>query len=78
MTNPIYRQNIKKIKVTAKYTAKTFDYTTTADQLRTVSWSKYSCPTGVIKLVCGIPTITLTTKAVHLCMTSIETLLSNH
>ena len=32
---------------------KKFDYTAVADQLRTVSWSNYSHPTGVVNLVYG-------------------------
>ena len=32
---------------------KTFDYTAVADRLRTVNWSNYSHPTGVVNLVYG-------------------------
>ena len=32
---------------------KKFDYTAVADRLRTISWSKYSHPTGVVNLVYG-------------------------
>ena len=32
---------------------KKFDYTAAADRLRTVSWSNYSHPTGVVNLVYG-------------------------
>ena len=32
---------------------KKFDYTAVADRLRTVSWSNYSHPTGVVNLVYG-------------------------
>ena len=35
---------------------KNFDYTTIADRLRTVSWSKNSHPTGVVKPVYERPT----------------------
>ena len=34
-------------------TTKKFDYTAVADRLRTVSWSNYDHPTGVINLVYG-------------------------
>ena len=47
-----------------KNATKDFDYSTIADQLRTVSWSNDSHPTGVVKPVYGIPTFPLTTKAV--------------
>ena len=40
------------------------DYTTIADQLKTVSWSNGSHPTGVFKPFYEIPTFPLTTKAV--------------
>ena len=32
---------------------KKFDYTAVVDQLRTVSWSNYGHPTGVVNLVYG-------------------------
>ena len=32
---------------------KKFDYTAVADRLRTVSWSNYGRPTGVVNLVYG-------------------------
>ena len=32
---------------------KKFDYTAVADRLRTVSWSNYGHPTGVVNLVYG-------------------------
>ena len=38
-----------------------FDYTTIADQLRTVSWGNDSHPAGVVKPVNGSPTLPLTT-----------------
>ena len=40
----------------------TFDYTTSADRLRTVSWSNDRYPTGVVKPINGIPTFPLTAK----------------
>ena len=42
---------------------KKFDYTTVADRLRTVSWSNYGQPTGVVNLVYG-PTFPLPATAV--------------
>ena len=42
-----------------------FDYTTIADQLRTVSWSNNSHPTGVVKPVYGYPSFPLATKVVY-------------
>ena len=39
---------------------KNFDYTTIADRLRRVSWSKKSYPIGVVKPVHGYPTFPLT------------------
>ena len=41
-----------------------FDYTTSANLLRTVNWSNDSHQTDVVKPVYGIPTFPLTTKAV--------------
>ena len=41
-----------------------FDYTKTADRLRTESLGNESHPTGVVKPVYGIPTFPLTAKAV--------------
>ena len=38
-----------------KNATKKFDYTTIEDQLRTVSWSNNSHPTGVVKPVSGYP-----------------------
>ena len=43
---------------------KTFDYTTIADRLKTVSWSNDSHPTGGVKPIYGIPTFPLTAKDV--------------
>ena len=38
---------------TNNVTTKKFDYTAVADRLRTVSWSNYGHPTGVVNLVYG-------------------------
>ena len=38
------------------------DYTTTVDQLRTVTWTNDSHPTGVVKSIYGYPTSTLNGK----------------
>ena len=46
-----------------KTATKTFDYITTAHQLRTVSWSDDIQQTGVVKPVYRIPTFQLTIKA---------------
>ena len=56
---PLYQQKIPK----AKWQHKNFDYTTTADRLRTVSWSNDNHPTGVVKPVYAIPTFPLTAEA---------------
>ena len=42
---------------------KKFDYRVVADRLRTVSWSNYGHPTGVVNLVYG-PNLPLPTTAV--------------
>ena len=39
--------------MTTQTTPKKFDYRAVADQLRTVSWSNYGHPTGVVNLVYG-------------------------
>ena len=52
----------EKIDNTKKVTKK-FDYTAIADRLRTVSWSNYSHPTGVVNLFTG-PTFPLPATAV--------------
>ena len=44
-------------------TTNKFDYTATVDRLRTVSWSNYSHPTGVVNGLTG-PTFQLTATAV--------------
>ena len=49
---------------TTQWRHENFDYTRIADRLRVVSI--YCCPTGVVKLVYGIPTFPLATKAVLL------------
>ena len=59
-TNRKFQKAIRQYKNATK----DFDYSTIADQLRTVSWSNDSHPTGVVKPVYGIPTFSLTTKAV--------------
>ena len=52
----MWRQHKKRIQ--------NFDYTTIEDQLRKVSWSSNSHPTGVIKPIYGYPTFLITAKAV--------------
>ena len=54
-----------KVKRQHKDATKHFDNTTIADRLRTVSWSDYCHPTGVVKSVNGIPTFPLTAIAVQ-------------
>ena len=49
---------------TKKAHNKKFDYTTIADQLKTVSWSNDSHYSVVVKPVDRIPTFTLTTKSI--------------
>ena len=49
---------------TKKNSNKNFDHTTIVDRLRAVTWSNDSHPTGVVKLVYGIPTFPITTKVV--------------
>ena len=61
--NPIPTEN-SKTNGQHKNAAKTFDYKTIVDRLRTVSWSANSYPTGVVKPVNGYPTFPLTAKAV--------------
>ena len=53
---PYTDKKIKKATWQHKNPTKTFDYTTIADRLRTVSLGNDSHPTGVIKPVYGIPT----------------------
>ena len=64
MTKPPIPTENSKTKGQHTNATKNFDYTTIADRLRTVSWSKSSHPTGVVKPVYGYPTFTLTAKAV--------------
>ena len=59
MKKPLHPQQTPKSKVTTQNRHQTFDYTTIADQLRTVSWSINSHPTDVVKLVYGIKTFPL-------------------
>ena len=47
---PLHPQkNPKKQRDNIQKATKNFDYTTIVDQLRTVSWSNSSHPTGVVK-----------------------------
>ena len=62
-TKPPMTTENSKTKRQHTNATKNFDYTTIADRLRTVSWSK-SHPTGVVKPVNGYPTFPLTEKAV--------------
>ena len=50
--SPYTNRNIIMAKWQHNATKK-FDYTAVADRLRTVSWSNYSHPTGVVNLVYG-------------------------
>ena len=61
---PTPTEKSKKQRDNTKHASKNFDYTTIADQLRTVSLGDESHPTGVVKPVYGIPTFPLTAKAV--------------
>ena len=61
---PIQTEN-KKAKRQQKSHQNNSNYTTTAERLRTVSWTNYSYQTGVVKLVCGHPTFPLTAKDVQ-------------
>ena len=54
----------KNKNVTTQNATKNFDYTTIADQLRTVNWSDESHTTGVIKPVNRISIFLLIAKAV--------------
>ena len=63
--SPYIDRKIQNAMWQHKNATKNFDYTATADRLRTVSWGSDSHPTGVVKPVYGIPTFPLlTTKAV--------------
>ena len=46
--NPLYSRNVKRAKWQHKQRNKKFNYTAVADRLRTVSWSNYGQPTGVV------------------------------
>ena len=46
--SPYTYKKSKKQRDNTKNATKNFDYTTIADRLRTVSWSKNSYPTGVV------------------------------
>ena len=62
--SPYTDRKIQKATWQHKNANKTFDYTTIADRLRTVSWGNDSHPTGVVKPVSGIPTLSITTTVV--------------
>ena len=61
---PLYQQKFQKTKLQHKNAIQNFDYTTSADRLRTASWSTDSHPIGLVKPVYGILTFTLIAKAV--------------
>ena len=61
--SPYAHRKIQKATWQHKNTNQNLDYTTIVDRLRTVSWSNGSYPTGVVKPVYGIPTLSLTAKA---------------
>ena len=62
--NPYTHRTIQKATWQHKNATKNFDYTTIADQLRTVSWSNSSHPTSVVKPVYERSTFPLTATAV--------------
>ena len=65
MTNaPTLTEKSKKQRDNIKNTTKNFDYTTIADQLRSVSWSNSSYQTGVVKPVYERSTFPLTATVV--------------
>ena len=49
--SPYTNRNVKRANRQHKQRHKKFDLIAIADRLRTVSWSNYSHPTGVINLV---------------------------
>ena len=51
--SPYTNRNVKRAKWQHKQRHKKFDYRDVADRLRTVSWSNYGNPTGVVNLVYG-------------------------
>ena len=59
--SPYSYRKIKNATWPNKNTTKNFDYTTIADQLRVLSWSNNSFPTGMVN---ERPTSPLTTKVV--------------
>ena len=61
--SPYTDRKIQKATWQHKNATKSFDYTTIADRLRTVSWGNDSHPNGVVKPVYGITTFPLTAKA---------------
>ena len=61
---PYTDRKIQKATWQHKNVTETFDNTTIADRLKTVSRNSESHPTGVAKPVYGIPTFPLITKAV--------------
>ena len=58
------KEKSKKERDNTKNDIKNFNYTMIADRLRTVSWSKNSHPTGVVKPVYECSTFPLTATAV--------------
>ena len=48
MTKPLRQYKIQKSKTKTQKPTKMFDYKAIADRLRTVSWSNFSHPTGVV------------------------------
>ena len=62
--SPFTNRKIQKITWQHKNATKNSDYSTIVDRLRTDSWSYDSHPTGVIKLVYGIPIFPLATRCV--------------
>ena len=60
------KRNVKRAKRQLNNATKKFDYIAVADRLRTVSWSNYSHPTGVVNLVYGqsrLPTTSIYGKS---------------
>ena len=51
--SPCTNRNVRRAKWQHKQRNKKFDYRAVADRLRTVSWSNYGHPTGVVNLVYG-------------------------
>ena len=62
--SPYTYRKLQKSRVPTQQRNLKFDYKTTADRLRKVSWSDYSHPTVVVKQVYGIHTFPLTAKVV--------------